>query len=187
MRELAGQLGVARRLATRAVAAMHPAVEDGVPVVGLEPSCVAALRTDVPDLVGSPASRQVAEATSTLAELLVHHTDGWSPPRLTARSLSQTHCHQHATTGFGADRVLLDRMGVANTVLDSGCCGLAGNFGFEREHYGVSVDEYKRSNVLRTEVTSRDVAALACALAGPLFSKTTGAQIPVDGGNERVI
>ena len=54
-------------------------------------------------------------------------------------------------------------------------------------HYGLSVEAYKTSNVLKVEVTSRDVAALAAELCGPLFAKTTGAQIPVDGGNERVI
>lgn len=53
--------------------------------------------------------------------------------------------------------------------------------------YGLSVDEYKTNNVLKVEVTSRDVAELACQLAGPAFARTTGAQIPVDGGNERVI
>ena len=53
--------------------------------------------------------------------------------------------------------------------------------------YGLSVDEYKRNNVLHTEITSRDVANLAVAMCGPLFAKTTGAQVPVDGGNERVI
>ncbi len=51
----------------------------------------------------------------------------------------------------------------------------------------MSVDEYKRNNVLRTQVTSRDVAELAAELCGPAFAKTTGAQVPVDGGNERVI
>lgn len=55
------------------------------------------------------------------------------------------------------------------------------------QSYGLTVDEYKRNNVLGVEVTSQDVAALACALLGPTFAKTTGAQIPVDGGNERVI
>ncbi len=55
------------------------------------------------------------------------------------------------------------------------------------EHYGMSVDAYKKNNVLKTEVTSRDVAELAAEICGPLFSKTTGAQLPVDGGNERVI
>jgi NAD(P)-dependent dehydrogenase (short-subunit alcohol dehydrogenase family) len=54
-------------------------------------------------------------------------------------------------------------------------------------HYGLTVDEYKRRNLLKVEITARDVAALVCALAGPLFSKTTGAQIPIDGGSDRVI
>jgi len=54
-------------------------------------------------------------------------------------------------------------------------------------HYGLSVDAYKKNNVLKVDVTSRDVAELAAELCGPLFAKTTGAQIPVDGGNERVI
>ena len=53
--------------------------------------------------------------------------------------------------------------------------------------YGLSVEEYKKNNVLQTEIKSADVAELAIELCGPLFSKTTGAQIPVDGGNERVI
>jgi len=55
------------------------------------------------------------------------------------------------------------------------------------KHYGVSVDEYRRRNVLKVEVKSRDVAELAAELCGPLFAKTTGAQVPVDGGNDRVI
>ena len=54
-------------------------------------------------------------------------------------------------------------------------------------HYGLSIEQYKKRNVLKTEVTSRDVAELAAEMLGPLFAKTTGAQLPVDGGNERVI
>lgn len=55
------------------------------------------------------------------------------------------------------------------------------------QHYGLSVEEYKRSNVLMTEVTSEDVAQLVASLAGSTFAKTTGAQVPIDGGNDRVI
>jgi len=55
------------------------------------------------------------------------------------------------------------------------------------KNYGMTVEEYKTNNVLKTEVTSRDVAELAAEMCGPLFAKTTGAQVPVDGGNERVI
>jgi hypothetical protein len=54
-------------------------------------------------------------------------------------------------------------------------------------HYGVTVEEYRKNNVLKVEVTSRDVAELAAEMCGPLFAKTTAAQVPVDGGNERVI
>ncbi len=54
-------------------------------------------------------------------------------------------------------------------------------------HYGMTVEEYKTNNLLHKEVTSRDVAVMACAMAGPLFAKTTGAQVPIDGGNERVV
>ncbi|MGW2328299.1 FAD-binding and (Fe-S)-binding domain-containing protein [Streptomyces sp. NPDC001700] len=137
-----GQLGVARRIARRTVAALAPAVRAGIPVVGLEPSCTAALRSDLPELLdgdGGGDARALARATLTLAELLVHHAPDWQPPAIEARSISQTHCHQHATSGFGADSTLLHRMGVDNTTLDAGCCGLAGNFGFERGHYDVSV------------------------------------------------
>jgi len=55
------------------------------------------------------------------------------------------------------------------------------------KHYGLSVDEYKKNNVLKVEVRSQDVAELAVEMCGPLFAKTTGAQVPVDGGNDRVI
>ncbi|MER5219773.1 FAD-binding and (Fe-S)-binding domain-containing protein [Streptomyces flaveus] len=135
-----GQLGMARRIARRTATALSPATREGMPVVGLEPSCTAALRTDLPELLdGDPDARALARSTRTLAELLLHHTTGWQPPRIDAGSISQTHCHQHATSGFSADSALLEAMGVDNSVLNSGCCGLAGNFGFERGHYDVSV------------------------------------------------
>ncbi|MEV0600281.1 FAD-linked oxidase C-terminal domain-containing protein [Streptomyces sp. NPDC050315] len=135
-----GQLGVARCIARRTAAALGPASRAGIPVVGLEPSCTAALKSDLPELLdGDEDARALARTTVTLAELLVHQAPDWQPPRLEAHSISQTHCHQHATSGFGADTALLHRMGVDNTTLDSGCCGLAGNFGFERGHYDVSV------------------------------------------------
>ncbi|GAA3551600.1 FAD-binding and (Fe-S)-binding domain-containing protein [Amycolatopsis ultiminotia] len=134
-----GQLGVARRTAARTVAALAPVLERRIPVVGLEPSCTAALRTELPDLLdGDPAARALADSTHTFAELLIRGTPGWTPPPIAATSLSQTHCHQHATSGFTADAALLAAAGVDNHVLDSGCCGLAGNFGFERGHYEVS-------------------------------------------------
>ena len=70
---------------------------------------------------------------------LQHHTDGWQPPRVGGQAIAQTHCHQHAIMGYNADRALLDAAGIDLDVLDAGCCGLAGNFGFEAGHYDVSM------------------------------------------------
>ncbi|MDR8410238.1 FAD-binding protein [Nonomuraea sp. 3-1Str] len=155
-----GQLGTARRLGRRALDALGPALEEGVPVVGLEPSCTATLRTDVPELLhGDGRARLLAGATVGLAELLVRA--GWEPPGAGGRSISQTHCHQHATSGFDADAELLRRMGVDNTVLRSGCCGLAGNFGFERGHYEVSVAAGEQVLLPAVRAAAPDTVVLA--------------------------
>jgi hypothetical protein len=82
--------------------------------------------------------QRLREQTVTLAELLRDHTDGWQPPHLGGKAIAQTHCHQHAIMGYDADQALLRAAGVDLDVLDAGCCGLAGNFGFEAGHYDVS-------------------------------------------------
>ncbi len=136
-----GQLGIARRILRRTIATLQDEIEAGTPIVGLEPSCTAALRDDGPELLGEPAAR-LAALTKTFAELLAA-TD-WQPPDLRRDALVQTHCHQHAVLGFTADREVLESAGVNATVPDSGCCGLAGNFGFERDHYDISIAAAER-------------------------------------------
>jgi Fe-S oxidoreductase len=131
-----GQLNVARQVARRSLDAVHPYAERGVPIVGLEPSCTAALRSDWPKLLhGDP--RLTDLRVLTFAELL--EEAGWSPPRRARRAVGQIHCHQHAELGKDADLRLLARAGVEVEFPDSGCCGLAGDFGFERGHYDLSV------------------------------------------------
>jgi Fe-S oxidoreductase len=78
----------------------------------------------------------LAESTFTFAEFLTR--SGWEPPDVATDALVQTHCHQHAVLGFDPDRALMAKAGIRADVPDSGCCGLAGNFGFERGHYEVS-------------------------------------------------
>ena len=135
-----GQLATAKRKLQRTVRRLARHVRDGGFVVGLEPSCTSVFRSDAPDLF--PDDQDVARLRDhvvTLAELLSDHTPGWEPPRLRRQVLSQVHCHQHAVLGWDADAALLDRAGAQVERLDSGCCGLAGNFGFERGHRDVSV------------------------------------------------
>ncbi|MFC7446810.1 FAD-binding and (Fe-S)-binding domain-containing protein [Rhodococcus daqingensis] len=139
-----GQLDGARRQLRRTLDQLQPHLEAGRPVVGLEPSCTAVLRSDLLELLpDDPRSALVAASTHTLAEFLTTATDAdgepWSPPRLDGTTLVvQPHCHQHAVLGFDADRRLLAAAGAEIHEI-AGCCGLAGNFGMEPGHYEVSV------------------------------------------------
>jgi len=133
-----GQLDEARGLVRAAVDQLHPFVLAGVPIVGLEPSCLAVLRTDAAELIADPRAAEVAAGVFTLSELL-QRTEGYEPPDLTRTSVVvQPHCHHASVLGFEADMELLHRSGARVKRL-SGCCGLAGNFGVEKGHYEVSV------------------------------------------------
>jgi len=90
-----------------------------------------------------------------------------------------------AALEWGADNIRVNTLH-PNAVFDTGIW-TDDVLAARAAHYGMSVEQYKQNNVLRTVVTSRDVAELAAEMCGPLFAKTTGAQVPVDGGNERVI
>ncbi|MBW8798463.1 MAG: FAD-binding protein [Streptomyces sp.] len=136
-----GQLTVAKRVLRRSLRALAPYLEAGTPVIGLEPSCTAVFRSDAPELLPDDQDVQrLAGQTRTFAEQLVHHAPaGWQPPFLARQATVQTHCHQHAIMKFDADRELMRRARLDADVLDEGCCGLAGNFGFERGHHDVSM------------------------------------------------
>jgi Fe-S oxidoreductase len=135
-----GQLGGARRRLRRTLDTLEPALRAGTPLVVLEPSCAAVLRDDVRSLLGEDERvRLLVGATHTLAELLERHAPEWRPRPLDRRVVVQTHCHQHAVLGSAADDRVLERLGVEAVRLDTGCCGMAGNFGFEASHYRTSV------------------------------------------------
>jgi len=133
-----GQLDAARRILARTLDVLHPYVERGVPVLGLEPSCLATLRSDAVELSEDPRAAAVAAGVRSLAEVL-EQVDGWAPPDLSGTTVVvQPHCHHASVVGWSADARLLARTG-AEVVRVGGCCGLAGNFGVERGHYEVSV------------------------------------------------
>jgi Fe-S oxidoreductase len=110
-------------------------------VVGLEPSCTAVFRSDAVELLPEDEDAdRLRMQTVTLAEALLHHAPRpWEPEQAKRRAIVQTHCHQHAVLEFDADLEAMKRAGIDAARLDSGCCGLAGNFGFESGHYDVSM------------------------------------------------
>ncbi len=134
-----GQLDGARRQLRRALDQLGPALDAGIPIVGLEPSCLAALRGDAAELLPhDPRARKLKGAVKSLAQLL-RETDGWTPPDLRGvTGVAQPHCHHRAAGGWADDAALLSEAGATMRAV-GGCCGLAGNFGVERGHYEVSV------------------------------------------------
>ena len=157
-----GQLGIAKRMLTRTVRQLAGHLRAGGLVVGLEPSCTAVFRSDAAELFpGDRDVRRLRAQTVTLAELLTEHSPGYHPPRLTADALAQVHCHQHAVLGWDRDAALLRAAGVDAEHLESGCCGLAGNFGFERGHRAVSEACAERVLLPRLREAAGDTVVLA--------------------------
>ncbi|WP_405487263.1 FAD-binding and (Fe-S)-binding domain-containing protein [Nocardia sp. NBC_00511] len=156
-----GQLDAARKRLRATVEALAPQVAAGGTVVGLEPSCVAALRDDLPRLLpDDPRALSVAAAVRTLSEFLESQPT-WRPPDRTGQTvLVQPHCHQHAVLGFAADRRILERTG-AKVIEITGCCGLAGNFGMQRGHYDVSVAVAENGMLPALRATAEETILLA--------------------------
>lgn len=156
-----GQLDGARRQLRATVDALADHVAAGGFVVGIEPSCTAALRTDLPELLpDDPRAHAVAGAVRTLAEFL-DADPRWQPrDRTGERVLVQPHCHQHAVLGFEAERRIFARLGVEVTEI-AGCCGLAGNFGMQRGHYDLSVAVARAGLLTALDAADPDTELLA--------------------------
>ncbi len=139
-----GMLRLARRQLRQVLGALRDELRAGTPVVGLEPSCMAVFRDELlQQLPHDEDARLLARQSLLLGELLADGIPGWQAPRLAGprrRALVQAHCHHHAVMKLDAETRVLGEVGLDVEVLDAGCCGMAGAFGFERgERYQVSM------------------------------------------------
>jgi FAD/FMN-containing dehydrogenase/Fe-S oxidoreductase len=134
-----GMLDTAKRLLKQILHTLKPWIEAGVPIVGLEPSCVAVFRDELGNLFPDDEdAKRLAKQTFLLSEFLTREVDDYQPPRLARKALVHGHCHHKAVMKMTDEGQLLQKIGLDFHILDSGCCGMAGSFGFEREHYDVS-------------------------------------------------
>ncbi|PEN13870.1 FAD-linked oxidase [Longibacter salinarum] len=139
-----GAVHDAQVLALKTVETLFPYAEAGVPIVGLEPSCILTLRDEFLSLLpGEPRAKVVAEAAMTFEEYVAQRADegafdevSWS--RQADEVMLHGHCHQKALTGTTATEKALSLPGYAVNAIDAGCCGMAGAFGYEAEHVDVS-------------------------------------------------
>ena len=169
-----GQFGIARMVLRRTLRLLRSELGAGVPVIGLEPSCVATLRSDLTELLpDDPAAAVLAGQARTLAEVLRDRAPDWQPAARDRDALQQVHCHQHAVLGHDVDDVLLRAAGVRVQRI-SGCCGLAGSFGYQRGHEEMSSALAERS--LAPAVRARpDALVLADGFSCRVqVSQTTG-------------
>ncbi len=136
-----GMLDTAKRLLRQVLDELRPHIQAGTPVVGVEPSCLAVFRDELPELFRDDLdAKRLADQSYLLSEFLQEKAPSWEMPVLHRRALVHGHCHHKAVMGFDAEQAMLERLGVNFEVLDAGCCGLAGSFGFEKgEKYEVSV------------------------------------------------
>ncbi len=135
-----GFLDQARRYLDDVLARLAPQIDAGMPFIVLEPSCASVfleeLRNFYPD---SERAKRLGKQTYLLADFLAAHAPQWKPPSLMERSIVlHGHCHHKAIFNMKAEHTLLQQTGAQVTMLDSGCCGMAGPFGFERDKYEVS-------------------------------------------------
>ena len=136
-----GMLDTAKLFWRRMLRAMEPHLREGTFVVGVEPSCVASFRDELPNLFPHDEdAKRLSHQVLTLPEFLVEHAGEWEPPRLDRRAIVHGHCHHEAVMGMDTEQRLLEAMGLEVELLDSGCCGMAGSFGFEHDHHEISVE-----------------------------------------------
>ena len=120
-------------------------IQAGVPVVGLEPSCTTAFRDELTNLIHDGDAQRLKEQTYTLGEFLEKHVKGYKPPKLQRKAVVHGHCHHKAIMHMSSEEALFQKMEMDYELLDSGCCGMAGPYGFEKgEHYEVSVKAGER-------------------------------------------
>jgi FAD/FMN-containing dehydrogenase/Fe-S oxidoreductase len=137
-----GMLTEAREHAAFNVERLHPYAARGVAIVGLEPSCLLTLRDEWVDLLRTDEARAVAAQSALLEQFLLRERERGLELRWTPHGrqvLLHGHCHQKAIVGTAPTVGALNWAGYKVSEVDSGCCGMAGSFGFEREHYDISV------------------------------------------------
>lgn len=188
--------------------ALAPLVARGVPIVGLEPSCISVFRDELPNLLaGDDRAQRVSESFLTLAELIARNERRFDLPRLDQRAILQIHCHQRSVLDGDAEATLLRNLGLDVDVPEPGCCGMAGAFGFERgERYEVSTRLAERSLLptvrrapLRTLIiangfscreqiaqgSGRKAMHLAEVLAATRAAAASDRELPTDACDER--
>jgi Fe-S oxidoreductase len=157
-----GFLEMAASYLRRNLVALSSHIKAETPMVILEPSCCSVFRDEMRALLPeSAAANELARNTFTLSEFLEKRVPGYQPPQLKRRAIVQGHCHHKAIMRLKEEKSLMDKMDLDCEVLQSGCCGMAGSFGYEHDKYAVSVACGERALLPRVRQEQRSTIIMA--------------------------
>ncbi|HYS53015.1 MAG TPA: FAD-binding and (Fe-S)-binding domain-containing protein [Thermoanaerobaculia bacterium] len=151
-----GFLTQAKKALTEVMAELSPEIQKGIPIIGLEPSCISVFRDELENLFPGRTIPML-----TLSEFIEREGDRFKVPRLQRKAIVQGHCHHKAIMKFEPEEVALKKIGLDFEHLDSGCCGMAGAFGFEARHYDISMRIGERVLLPRVREAARDTLIVA--------------------------
>jgi FAD/FMN-containing dehydrogenase/Fe-S oxidoreductase len=160
-----GMLSEAKNNAAWNVDELAPFAERGIPIIGLEPSCLLTLRDEYPEFLRTDDAKKVADHSFLLEEFLIREREAgrllFKSPTPGRKALLHGHCHQKALVGSAPTVAVLKAAGFEVNEVDSGCCGMAGSFGFEKEHYDLSVTIGNRRLAPAVNSAAADVEIVA--------------------------
>jgi len=134
-----GMLDTAKQYLLKILHSLEPQIDAGTPIVVLEPSCASVFRDELTNLLpNDPRAAKLSKQTFLLSEFLVKFAPAYQPPKLTGKIIVHGHCHHRATMNMADEMTILRQTGAEVELLDSGCCGMAGPFGFEKDKYEIS-------------------------------------------------
>ncbi|KTD57036.1 oxidase [Legionella santicrucis] len=158
-----GFLKKARNYLLTILEEMREEIRAGIPIIGLEPSCVAVFKDELCNLLPHDQdAKRLSKQTYLFSEFILKNMNDFALPVFNVEAIVQAHCHQKAVIGLEADKEILKKMQIKFKILDSGCCGMAGSFGYESgEHYEVSIKCGERALFPALENISKEILIIA--------------------------
>ncbi|HEX7191338.1 MAG TPA: FAD-binding and (Fe-S)-binding domain-containing protein [Thermoanaerobaculia bacterium] len=157
-----GFLKIAKKLLREVLDTLAPEIDEGVAIIGLEPSCVSVFRDELVNLFPTdPRAKKLSKLAMTLSEFIEREGDRFKLPHLDGKALVQAHCHHASILGFGDEEKVLKALGLDVQRPDSGCCGMAGAFGFEEKNYEISTRLGERVLIPQVRAASPDTLIVA--------------------------
>ncbi len=157
-----GMLKQARKQLEEILNVIGPDVAKGVPIVVLEPSCASVFRDELRNLMPEREdAKRLAENVYLLSEFLEKFVPDVLQPSKATSAMVQFHCHHISILGKDDEESILRRSGINAEILDAGCCGMAGAFGFEKEHYAVSMKIYEGKVLPKLRKADKECVVIA--------------------------